>query len=104
MVRIGLILLAFLMGMLLHQSTAFSSKSMGIRVRRATNLAVAMKSMQSREKMALFSAESSGEGEKGFRKWVCPSCSYVYDEEKGGRPKKRYPPGTRWEDIEVFLW
>jgi hypothetical protein len=37
-----------------------------------------------------------------YQKWVCPSCSYVYDEEKGF--KKRYPAGTRWRDIEVFLW
>ena len=36
-----------------------------------------------------------------YKKWLCPSCSYVYDEEKGF--KKRYPPGLRWRDIEVFL-
>lgn len=36
-----------------------------------------------------------------YKKWLCPSCNYVYDEEKGF--KKRYPPGLRWRDIEVFL-
>ena len=42
--------------------------------------------------------------EAPFKNFVCPSCSYVYSEEKGSRPKSRYPPGTRWNDIEVFLW
>jgi len=47
---------------------------------------------------------SDGGGDGTLKKWVCPSCSYIYDETKGSKPKKRYPPGTRWEDIEVFLW
>ena len=44
---------------------------------------------------------SDGEADE-YKKWLCPSCNYVYNEENGF--KKRYPPGTRWRDIEVFLW
>ena len=40
-------------------------------------------------------------GDDSYKKWLCPSCNYVYDEEKGF--KKRYPAGKRWRDIEVFL-
>lgn len=38
---------------------------------------------------------------KPYLKHLCPSCSFVYDEEKGF--KKRYPAGTRFEDIPVFM-
>ena len=36
-----------------------------------------------------------------LQKWLCPSCSYIYDESKGY--KKKYPPGTKFTDIPVFL-
>ena len=32
------------------------------------------------------------------RKWVCPSCGYVYDPEKGD-PGNGAPPGTAWEEL-----
>jgi rubredoxin len=36
-----------------------------------------------------------------YQQHQCPSCSYIYDEEKGF--KKRYPPGTRLRDLKVFM-
>lgn len=36
--------------------------------------------------------------DKPFRKWVCFSCFFVYDEELG-LPDHGIPPGTRFEDL-----
>ena len=33
-----------------------------------------------------------------YKKWKCPACWYVYDEELGDE-KENLPPGTRFEDI-----
>ena len=33
-----------------------------------------------------------------FRKWVCVSCFFVYDEALG-LPQHGIPPGTRFEDL-----
>mmetsp|Transcript_30480 Transcript_30480/g.51492 ORF Transcript_30480/g.51492 Transcript_30480/m.51492 type:complete len:113 (-) Transcript_30480:215-553(-) len=50
------------------------------------------------------SADTKGNKEEQmskFLKYECVSCSYIYDEEKGF--KKRYPPGTRFSTLEVFM-
>lgn len=36
--------------------------------------------------------------EAKFKKWICLSCDFVYDEE-AGLPEEGIAPGTRWEDI-----
>ena len=41
------------------------------------------------------------EGPEPFKKFICDSCSYVYDEEKGF--KKRFPPGICY-NILVLLF
>jgi len=33
-----------------------------------------------------------------FRTWMCLSCGYLYEEEKGV-PEEGIAPGTRWEDV-----
>ncbi|MFP4106770.1 MAG: rubredoxin [Phycisphaerae bacterium] len=32
------------------------------------------------------------------QKWICTSCAYVYDPEKGD-PLSNIPPGTAFEDL-----
>ena len=33
-----------------------------------------------------------------YRKFTCPVCGHVYDEERGD-PDSGIAPGTRWEDV-----
>ena len=33
-----------------------------------------------------------------YRRFVCQTCGYVYDEERGD-PAAGLAPGTRWEDV-----
>jgi rubredoxin len=35
---------------------------------------------------------------KGFRRWQCLNCAFIYDEALGA-PEDGLAPGTRWEDI-----
>lgn len=35
---------------------------------------------------------------KGFRRWQCLNCAFIYDEELGA-PEDGLAPGTRWADI-----
>jgi len=36
--------------------------------------------------------------ENNMNKYQCPSCGYIYDEEKG-EVHEGYPAGTKWQDI-----
>lgn len=36
--------------------------------------------------------------ERGFRRWRCLLCSFVYDEAQG-LPEEGIAPGTPWEDV-----
>jgi rubredoxin len=35
-----------------------------------------------------------------FRKWMCLTCGYIYDEAEGD-PESGFPPGTRFEDLPL---
>ncbi|KAJ1434224.1 hypothetical protein B484DRAFT_394124 [Ochromonadaceae sp. CCMP2298] len=52
-------------------------------------------------RMAEASSSKTNEGGEPFKKFACRSCSYIYDEEKGF--KKRYPPGTMFSSLTVFM-
>jgi hypothetical protein len=39
--------------------------------------------------------------EEDYKKFSCNSCAFVYDESKGF--KKRFPAGTRFQDIQVIV-
>jgi alkane 1-monooxygenase len=30
--------------------------------------------------------------------WCCPSCGYLYDEDRGD-PHEGFPPGTPWSEV-----
>jgi rubredoxin len=30
--------------------------------------------------------------------WICESCGFIYDPDRG-RPRRRHPPGTPFDDI-----
>lgn len=36
--------------------------------------------------------------EKTWRRWICVTCDFIYDEEQG-YPEEGIPPGTKWEDV-----
>lgn len=33
-----------------------------------------------------------------YRRYRCPGCSYVFDEQTG-EPHEGFPPGTRWDAV-----
>ena len=33
-----------------------------------------------------------------FKQWICQTCDFIYDEEKGW-PSEGIAPGTRWADV-----
>ncbi|PKQ08032.1 MAG: rubredoxin [Alphaproteobacteria bacterium HGW-Alphaproteobacteria-11] len=35
---------------------------------------------------------------KPYRKWVCATCGFIYDEAEGW-PDDGIAPGTRWKDV-----
>ena len=33
-----------------------------------------------------------------YKKWMCLTCAFIYDE-AAGLPEEGIPPGTRWADV-----
>lgn len=46
----------------------------------------------------LFFINGTTQQEKPMHKYVCPTCGYVYDPEKGD-PDNGIAPGTKFEDL-----
>lgn len=89
---------------LLTQSYAYTgpwSRDSAVIIKRSNVMNGKYQSTLSLSNKAVTTNDSKDPVDAPYLKHQCPSCSYIYDEEKGF--KKRYPPGTRLASLQVFM-